>query len=149
MVRKNRFSVSVCCSCKFLNCAANEYSNLHAPNCYNCQNIHPSLSNTLLAVEIYTTDSAIYSLQSQQQVCMSYTTTCGAFDLPSISRATAHERSQFKPQKLRMGGYTEKELKWFNYPRVTAHPGCEVTCQGYQIDLHRRFVRTLSRPARQ
>ena len=46
-----------------------------------------------------------------------------------LSRASAHGRSQLKLQKMRMGGYTEKELQWFNYPRARAHPGCEVSCQ--------------------
>ena len=47
---------------------------------------------------------------------------------------------QLKCQKLRVGGYMEKELKLFNYPRTRAHPGCEGSCQRYQIDLHSRFV---------
>ena len=54
-----------------------------------------------------------------------------------LSRASAHGRSQLKHQKLRVGGYTEKVLEWFNYPCARAHPGCEVNCQGV---LHRRFV---------
>ena len=29
-----------------------------------------------------------------------------------------------------MGGYTEKVLNWFNYPRARAHPGCEVSSHG-------------------
>ena len=48
-----------------------------------CQNIHPWLSNILPAVEIYTPDSAIYSLRSQQQVYMPYVTACGVFDPPT------------------------------------------------------------------
>ena len=28
--------------------------------------------------------------------------------------------------KFEGGGYTEKLLKWFNYPHARAHPGCEV-----------------------
>ena len=48
----------------------------------NCQNIYPWLSNVLPVVEMYTPDSAIYSLLSQQQVCMPYMTPFSAFDLP-------------------------------------------------------------------
>ena len=32
--------------------------------------------------------------------------------------------------KLRVGSCMEKVLKWFNYSRAKAHPGCEVSCQG-------------------
>ena len=32
--------------------------------------------------------------------------------------------------KVREGGYTEKELIWFNYPHARVQPGCEVSCQG-------------------
>ena len=39
-------------------------------------------------------------------------------------------RSQLKRQNLRVGGYTEKVLKWLNYLRTRAHPGCEVSCHG-------------------
>ena len=35
-----------------------------------------------------------------------------------------------KRQNLRVGGYTENLLKWFTYPQVRAHPGCEVSCHG-------------------
>ena len=49
--------------------------------------------------------------------------------------AGTHGHSQLKHQKLRMGGYTDKELKWFNYPLTRAHPGCEVSCaREYKID---------------
>ena len=37
---------------------------------------------------------------------------------------------QLKHQNLRVGGYTENSLKWFNYPHARAHPGCEVICHG-------------------
>ena len=47
-----------------------------------------------------------------------------------LSRASTHGRSQLKCQNLRVGGYMKNELKWFNYPRARAHPGCEVSCQG-------------------
>ena len=47
-----------------------------------------------------------------------------------MSRASTHGHSQLKRQNLRVGGYTEKELKWFNYPRARVHPRCEVSCQG-------------------
>ena len=63
-----------------------------------------------------------------------------------LSRASAHGCSQLKCQKLRVGGYTEKVLKWFNYPCARAHPECKVSCQGVP---HRRFVHALSRPAQQ
>jgi len=35
-----------------------------------------------------------------------------------LARASAHGRSQLKlkHQNLGVGGYTEKVLKWFNYP---------------------------------
>ena len=46
-----------------------------------------------------------------------------------LSQASAHGRSQLKRQKLRVGGYTKKELKWFNYPRARAHPNVKVSCQ--------------------
>ena len=35
-----------------------------------------------------------------------------------------------KNKKLGVGGYTEEVLEWFNYSRASAHPGCEVSCQG-------------------
>ena len=54
-----------------------------------------------------------------------------------LSRASTHGHSQPKCHKLRVGGYTEKVLEWFNYPRARAHSGCEVSCQGVP---HRRFV---------
>ena len=47
-----------------------------------------------------------------------------------LSRAIAHGCSQLKLQNLRVGGYTENSLKWFNYPHARAHPGCEVSCHG-------------------
>jgi len=47
-----------------------------------------------------------------------------------LSRAGAHGHSQLKCQNLRVGGYTKNSLKWFNYPRARAHPGCEVSCMG-------------------
>ena len=47
-----------------------------------------------------------------------------------LSRASAHGRSQLKRQNLRVGGYMENSLKWFNYPHARAHPGCEVSCHG-------------------
>ena len=59
-----------------------------------------------------------------------------------LSRASTHGCSQLKCQNLGVGGYTEKVLKWFNYPQARAHPGCEASCH-----LHYRFVHTSSRPA--
>ena len=47
-----------------------------------------------------------------------------------LSWASAHGRSQLKHQNLGVGGYTEKVLKWFNYPQARAHPGCEVGSHG-------------------
>ena len=41
-----------------------------------------TLTQPLIA-KIYTPDSAIYSLRSQQQVYMPYMTACGAFDPPA------------------------------------------------------------------
>ena len=58
-----------------------------------------------------------------------------------LSRASAHGLSQLKCQKLGVGGYTEKVLEWFNYPRARAYPGCELNCQGVPL-------RVSSRPAR-
>ena len=55
-----------------------------------------------------------------------------------LSRASAHGCSQLKRQKVWVGGYMEKVLEWFNYPRARAHPGCEVNCQGVP---HRGFVK--------
>jgi len=63
-----------------------------------------------------------------------------------LSRASAHGRSQLKYQKLRVGGYMEEVLKWFNYPHARAHPRCGVRCQGIP---HCHFVCASSRPARQ
>ena len=49
----------------------------------------------------------------------------------ALSRSSAHGRLQFKFQKLRVGGYTEElVLKWFNYPRIRAHPRCKISYQG-------------------
>ena len=45
-----------------------------------------------------------------------------------LSQASAHGRSQLKHQILRVGGYTEEVLEWFDYPRASAHSGCEVSC---------------------
>ena len=58
-----------------------------------------------------------------------------------LSRASAHGCSQLK---CRVGCYTEKVLKWFNYPRARAHLGCKVSCQGIP---HRLFARASSKPA--
>ena len=52
------------------------------------------------------------------------------FCITILSRSSAHGRLQLKRQKLRVGGYTENELKWFNYLRTKAHHRCEVSCQG-------------------
>ena len=47
-----------------------------------------------------------------------------------LSQASAHEHLQLKCQNLRVGGYTKKVFKWFNYPHARAHPGCEFSCHG-------------------
>ena len=47
-----------------------------------------------------------------------------------LSRASAYGHSQFKLQNLGVGGYREKVLKWFNYPRARAQPRCEVGSHG-------------------
>ena len=47
-----------------------------------------------------------------------------------LSQASAHECLQLKPWNLRVGGYTKKVLKWFNYSHTRAHPGCEFSCHG-------------------
>jgi len=64
-----------------------------------------------------------------------------------VSQASAHGRSQLKYQKLRVGGCRKGILEWFNYTRASAHPKCQVSCQGYQIDLHHCFTCTSSKPA--
>lgn len=38
--------------------------------------------------------------------------------------------SQFKLKKLRVGGCTEEVLERFSYPCTSAHPRCNVSCQG-------------------
>ena len=50
------------------------------------------------------------------------------FCISILSRTSTHGCSQLKRQKLRVGGYTENELKWFNYPHTKAHHRCEVSC---------------------
>ena len=47
-----------------------------------------------------------------------------------MSQASAHGHSQLKHQHLRVDGYTENLLKWFNYPHARAHLGREVSCYG-------------------
>ena len=47
-----------------------------------------------------------------------------------LSQASTHGHSQLKHQNSRVGSYTEKVLKWFNYPRARVHPGWEVSCHG-------------------
>ena len=47
-----------------------------------------------------------------------------------LSRASPHEYLQLKCQNLRVGGYTKKVFKWFNYPHARAHPGCEFSYHG-------------------
>ena len=52
---------------------------------------------------------------------------------PTVEKAV----SCYKPDRL-----------WFSYPRARAHPKCEVitiAVRGYQINLHRRFIRALLR----
>ena len=58
-----------------------------------------------------------------------------------LSRASGHGQSQLKRQKLRVGGYTEKVLKCFNYPRARAHSGYKVSCQGIPNRLASCFVK--------
>ena len=50
-----------------------------------------------------------------------------------LSRASAHGLSQLKHQKLRVGGYTQVVLEWFNYPRASTYPRCEVSCLGTEL----------------
>ena len=50
-----------------------------------------------------------------------------------LSRASAHGHSQLKHQKLRVGGYTQVVLEWFNYPRASTYPRCEVSCLGTEL----------------
>ena len=51
-----------------------------------------------------------------------------------LSRASAHGRSQLKRQNLGVGSYTEKVVKWFNYPQAKAHPGCEASCHVAELN---------------
>ena len=46
-----------------------------------------------------------------------------------------------------MSGYMEEVFERLKYPHASAHPEYEVSCQGYQLDLHCRFACALSRPA--
>ena len=46
---------------------------------------------------------------------------------PEQAPMGAHSK---RGQNLGVGGYTEKVLNWFNYPRARAHPGCEVSSHG-------------------
>ena len=54
----------------------------------------------------------------------------GASAFTILSWASAHGRSQLKPQTLGVGGYTEEVLEWFDCPHTSAHPGCKVSCRG-------------------
>ena len=51
--------------------------------------------------------------------------------------------------KKKVGSYTEKELKWFNYPRTRAYPECEVSCQRVRNRLASSLIRGSSKTARQ
>ena len=51
-----------------------------------------------------------------------------------LSRASAHGRSQLKRQNLGVGSYTEKVVKWFNYPQAKAHPRCEASCHVAELN---------------
>ena len=61
-----------------------------------------------------------------------------------LPKASVHRHLQLKRQKLRVGGYTEEVLEWFDYPRVSSRPGCEVSCQGVPnrpaSSLHSCFI---------
>ena len=53
-----------------------------------------------------------------------------SFALTVLSRASAHGCLQLKRQNLRVSGYMENSLKWFNCPHARAHPRCELSCHG-------------------
>ena len=55
---------------------------------------------------------------------------CSGGQTRLVRYCPAHGCSQLKRQNLRVGGYTENSLKWFNYPHARAHPGCKVRCHG-------------------
>ena len=48
--------------------------------------------------------------------------------------------AQLKHQNLSVRVATRRCFKWLDYPHTRAHPGWEVSCQGYRINLHHRFV---------
>ena len=107
---QNQFSISLCCSCEFLNCAA----------------IHTHSTTTI--AKIYTPDSAIYSLQSkytpltqQYTPCdMPYMTTCGPFDPPTHYNL-----------------YLPYTLPWFIhniYAYVCIYKHTKVKSKGFQLE---------------
>ena len=51
--------------------------------------------------------------------------------------------------KLRMAVARRKVLDWVNYPAQVPTPDAKLAARGYQIGLHRHFVRDSSRPAQQ
>ena len=50
--------------------------------------------------------------------------------LTTLSLASAHGHLQLKHQNQGWTVCMEEVLEWFNYPRVSTHPRCEVSCQG-------------------
>ena len=52
------------------------------------------------------------------------------FECTILSRASAHGHSQLKRQNLGVGGYTEKVLKWFNYPEQGPTPDAKLAAMG-------------------
>ena len=57
---KNKFSVSLCCSCKFLNCAA-----ICTHSTTNCQNIHSWLSTAVATVGVYAIYDRVANVKNQ------------------------------------------------------------------------------------
>ena len=61
---------------------------------------------------------------------MSWASAYGQAPMGKCLWASAYGHSQLQHQHLRVGGYTENLLKWFNYPHARAHLGREVNCYG-------------------
>ena len=85
-----------------------------------------SLADHIVMQTFFTMRSLLHSLCTCDTILLLYLTTTGTL----LSRTSAHGRSQLKRQNLGVGGYTDKVLKWFNYPRARAHPGCKVSSHG-------------------
>ena len=54
-----------------------------------------------------------------------------------LSQTSAHGRSQLKGQNLRVGGYTENSLKWFNYPHARVDLPSDSLCENFTLKNHK------------